>query len=136
MSVRKQMPKSVTYKYRVGQTVVLEDGRTGKIKDYQVSIIDNKAIPSYWILFSKKVFSDGYPRNIWESSIISTKVKHFIEFISMNKDQAERIAKFWGELKTKWNKKEIELDVVQLIEIQKGINNFFPQFNYYLDKHS
>ena len=57
------------YKWQITDEVLLKDGTIGKIKDFQISTIDNKDIPSYWIVFSKEIFPDGEARNIWESSI-------------------------------------------------------------------
>jgi hypothetical protein len=57
------------YKYKIGQRVLLHDGRRGRITDLQESIVDSKSMPSYWIIYSKKIFSDGYARNTWETSI-------------------------------------------------------------------
>ena len=58
----------MNYKYQITDEVIV-DGNIGKIKDFQISTIDNEQIPSYWILFSKEVFPDNCARNIYEKSI-------------------------------------------------------------------
>lgn len=57
------------YKYQITDEVNVKDVGIGKIKDFQVSRIDNEDIPSYWILFNKEIYPDNQPRNILESSI-------------------------------------------------------------------
>jgi len=57
------------YKYQLTDEVNVKSLGIGKIKDFQISRIDNQDIPSYWILFSEEIYPDKQPRNIWESSI-------------------------------------------------------------------
>lgn len=57
------------YKYQITDEVNVKDVGIGKIKDFQVSRIDNEDIPSYWILFNEEIYPDKQPRNILESSI-------------------------------------------------------------------
>ncbi len=59
----------ITYKYKPHDRVILRDGRTGTIQEREQSMVDNQVIPSYWIVFSKRVFPDGFARNTYESSI-------------------------------------------------------------------
>ncbi len=59
-----------THKFSIGNTILLNDGRMGKIESLQHSYSDGKEIPSYWVVFGKDVFPDGFARNTWESSII------------------------------------------------------------------
>lgn len=57
------------HKFTIGETVMLNDGEIVKITAYQTSIAEGKSIPSYWCIFSRDIFSDGFARNVWESSI-------------------------------------------------------------------
>lgn len=59
----------ITYKYKPHDRVILRDGRTGTIQEREQSMVDNQVIPSYWVVFSKRVFPDGCARNTYESSI-------------------------------------------------------------------
>ncbi len=56
------------WKYEIGDIVSTTYGK-GKIQDTQISTIDNVDIPSYWIVFSEKVYPDGCARNIYETMI-------------------------------------------------------------------
>lgn len=58
-------------------------------------------------------------------------------FKEVSKEHAEMIAKHWGEAKTKWNQGNgFKLNPTHLIEVQKGIHKYFPEFDHYLDKHA
>lgn len=65
----------IKHKYKVGETVVTTDNEIVTIKEHAVSLVDNCEIPSYWVLFSKKILPDGYARNLLESSIDVNKTK-------------------------------------------------------------
>lgn len=71
------------YKYQLTDEVNVKGIGVGKIKDFQISTIDNKDIPSYWIVFSEKIHSDGQARNIWESSITGVH-KRQLKFEGIN----------------------------------------------------
>lgn len=65
------------HKYKIGQTVYVPDMKSeGIIEDYQISTVDNKHMPSYWIKFPLTVYPDGYARNIWESNIEEREYAH------------------------------------------------------------
>lgn len=60
-------------------------------------------------------------------------------FKGMSKAMAEEIAAEWGEIKLKWNRREIGLSkqgLTTLIEVQKGIHEFHPEFDHLLDFHT
>ncbi len=57
------------YKYQITDEVIVEDIGVGKIKNFQISTIDNTQIPSYWIMFDKNIYPDEQARNIFETSI-------------------------------------------------------------------
>lgn len=57
------------YLYKIGDTIINEDGNKGIIKSLGTSVIDNVEILSYWVLYSKSLFPDMCERNLWEKSI-------------------------------------------------------------------
>lgn len=61
----------VIHKYKEGDAVIIRGLGVGVITGLQISTIDNKSFPSYWIVYSKKIHSDGRARNTYESNIIS-----------------------------------------------------------------
>lgn len=71
----------MTYKFKIGETVFVSSIGRGVIEDYQVSTIDNKHIPSYWIKFD----NESYARNIYESNI-SHKIYTVSDALNLKKD--------------------------------------------------
>jgi hypothetical protein len=57
------------YAYKPGDKIITWEGQKGIIEDIQISTVDNKQIPSYWVTYDLATHPDGYARNTWESSI-------------------------------------------------------------------
>lgn len=81
------------HKYSVGDKIVTTDGRVGVITNLETSIVDNVTIPSYWVLFGKEVYPDGYPRNTWEQDISKKRDCDYL-----NRCRTSRTSRYIGKL--------------------------------------
>lgn len=57
------------YRYKIKERIITYEGQEGIIESLETSIVDNKSIPSYWVIYDKSLHPDSYARNTLESSI-------------------------------------------------------------------